>query len=97
MVGEDEDVEWSEAVMGGLHFKLAAVPALPSNLALMTKDAGRKCHSDMLLCPLAIRAKKVRKLITSGLFCKPCQQRQDDDGEDDQENKFCDDVEQKIH
>jgi len=40
-------------------FKLAAVLALPSNLALMTKDAGLKCGPYLLLCPLAIRAKKV--------------------------------------
>jgi hypothetical protein len=40
-------------------FRLAAVLALPWNLALGTKDAGLKCDPYMLLCPLAIRAKKV--------------------------------------
>lgn len=38
--------------MGGLRFKLAAVLDLPSNLALMTKDAGLRCGSDMF--PLAL-------------------------------------------
>jgi len=42
-----------------LRFKLATVLALPSNLALMRKDAGLKCGPHMLLCPLAIRAEKV--------------------------------------
>ena len=40
-------------------FKPAIVLALPSNLALLRKDAGLKCGPYMLLCPLAIRAKKV--------------------------------------
>jgi len=44
---------------GGLRFKPAIVLALPSNLALLRKDAGLKCGLYMLLCPLAIRAKKV--------------------------------------
>jgi hypothetical protein len=45
---------WEDCV-----FKLAAVLAFPSNLVLMTKDAELKCGPDMLLYPLAIRAKKV--------------------------------------
>jgi len=37
---------------GGLRFKLAVVLDLPSNLALMTKDAGLRCGPDMF--PLAL-------------------------------------------